>query len=110
MKKMRKNLINIPKGIYPPVEKMARKDISGFDPNSGEVTSGFWQPWKRTKNGEVRFHKGIDIFAPVSTTVLSILDGTVVESFNDGLSGGIITIQHSPNLRSRYLHMSTHGP
>ena len=102
-------MINIPKGIYPPVEKMARKDISGFDPNSGEVTSGFWQPWKRTKNGEVRFHKGIDIFAPVSTTVLSILDGTGVESFKDGVSGGIITIQHRSQLRSRSVNRSTHG-
>lgn len=107
MRKMRNNLINIPRYICPPVEKMARKDIGRFDPISSEVTSGFGQPWEKTKNGKVRFHKGIDIFTPVGTTVLSILDGTVVESFHDGATAGIVTIQHSPNLRSRYLHLST---
>lgn len=68
-------------------------------PIRGSVSSGFG-----TRNG--RMHTGIDIAAPIGSTITAALDGKVIfNGWQDGY-GKLIIIQHNNGLQTYYAHNS----
>jgi murein DD-endopeptidase MepM/ murein hydrolase activator NlpD len=57
--------------------------------------------------GDDRFHKGIDIAAPVGTEVHPIRDGKVVFSGEQAGYGNVVIIDHGDGLISKYAHNKT---
>ncbi|HEY0883047.1 MAG TPA: M23 family metallopeptidase [Archangium sp.] len=55
--------------------------------------------------GELRFHAGIDLEAPLETPVLAAESGTVVFSDWNGGHGNQIELQHDPHWSTRYSHL-----
>lgn len=56
-------------------------------------------------NGEVFFHSGVDLLAPVGTPVEAIAPGTVVFANDQGSYGNLVIINHSGGLQSRYAQL-----
>lgn len=68
-------------------------------PVSGRITS----PWGNRAGG---FHYGIDIAAPVGTSIRAADAGTVVFSGWSGAYGNMIDIDHGNGVMTRYAHNS----
>ncbi len=59
-------------------------------------------------SGAWKFHNGIDMAAPVGTSVFACKSGTVLRILkNDPIYGNCITISHDGNLTSIYAHLDT---
>jgi lysostaphin len=58
-------------------------------------------------NGEVFFHSGVDLLAPVGTPVEAIAPGTVVFANDQGSYGNLIIVNHSGGLQSRYAQLDS---
>ncbi len=74
-------------------------------PVKGWLTSGFgyrYSPW----GGNVKMHKGVDIAAPIGTTVLAPSDGVVVFSGGKGGYGNTIILDHGYGIKSLFGHNS----
>ncbi|MEA5583682.1 M23 family metallopeptidase [Nodularia harveyana UHCC-0300] len=56
--------------------------------------------------GEVFFHSGIDLLAPVDSPVQAIAPGTIVFAEQQGSYGQLVIVNHSGGLQSRYAHLS----
>jgi murein DD-endopeptidase MepM/ murein hydrolase activator NlpD len=54
--------------------------------------------------GDIRFHDGIDIAAPVGTDIYPIKDGVVVFSGEQAGYGNVVIIDHGDGLTSKYAH------
>jgi len=83
----------------------------GHRPNlgvAGVLTSGFG-PRKDPINGEARFHKGVDIGAPIGTPIHAVRGGTVVFAGPDGGHGNMIVVDHGNGIKTRYAHCSAIG-
>lgn len=57
--------------------------------------------------GEVGFHSGVDLAAPVGTQVLAVGDGTVAFAGNQGAYGQLIVINHREGLQTRYAQLGS---
>lgn len=69
------------------------------------VGSRITQRWGvRTIFGTI--HSGIDMAAPIGTTVVAAGDGVVIHSGPEGSFGNTVVIMHRDNLISRYAHLS----
>ncbi len=75
-----------------PERKLPIEAMSFFRPVKGVVSNGF----------ERSFHPWIDITAPSGSTVMAVLDGTVIYTDWDDASGYIMVIQHSGDIVSIY--------
>jgi murein DD-endopeptidase MepM/ murein hydrolase activator NlpD len=64
-----------------------------------------WQT--NPKNGEVFFHSGIDLLAPVGTSVQATGDGTVVFAGEQGTYGNLVIINHGNGIQTRYAQLET---
>lgn len=72
-------------------------------PVSGRISSQMG--WRKDPiNGEMRFHKGVDIAAPQGSTVKAVADGRVVESGVKGGYGNTVVIQTDDGRRMLYAH------
>jgi len=69
-----------------------------------------WPVWGRITSGfglrRRRFHKGLDIAAPLGTKVMAADDGIVKFSGRMKKYGYVIIISHSDNFETRYAHLS----
>jgi murein DD-endopeptidase MepM/ murein hydrolase activator NlpD len=75
-------------------------------PVNGTVTSG--EGWRRDPfNGEMRFHRGTDIAAPVDTAIQAVEGGVVVESGPKGGYGNAVVILSDSGRRTLYGHNKT---
>jgi len=72
-------------------------------PIKGVITSGYGKRI-HPKLGEITFHSGIDISAPIGTEVKSTADGIVVFSGWTAKSGYTIIIEHGYGFRTVYAH------
>jgi murein DD-endopeptidase MepM/ murein hydrolase activator NlpD len=54
----------------------------------------------------VRPHLGVDYAAPVGTPVVAVGSGTVTAAGSGGAGGNMVTLRHSGNYESLYLHLS----
>jgi lysostaphin len=63
--------------------------------------------WKlQPRLGQVAFHSGVDLAAPVGTDVLAAGSGTVAFVGNQGSYGNLIVINHAQGLQTRYGQLS----
>ena len=74
-------------------------------PVQGWLTSGFgyrYSPW----GGGVKMHKGIDIAAPMGTTIRAPSDGVVVFSGGKGGYGRTVILDHGYGIKTLFGHNS----
>lgn len=57
--------------------------------------------------GQVFFHSGVDLLAPVGTDVLAIAPGTVAFADDQGSYGKLVIINHGGGLQSRYAQLDS---
>lgn len=57
-------------------------------------------------NGEMAFHSGLDLAAPVDSQILSTADGIVISAGRDGAYGNVVDIAHGFGIVTRYGHLS----
>ncbi|WP_052772107.1 M23 family metallopeptidase [Vibrio mexicanus] len=70
------------------------------------ITSHFAEARLHPVTNRVQPHRGTDYATPVGTEVLSVMPGKVIASRYDRVAGHYITIGHSNNMMTRYLHLS----
>lgn len=56
--------------------------------------------------GQVAFHGGLDLAAPINTPVLSVGDGTVAFAGSQSTYGNLVVINHQAGRQTRYAHLS----
>jgi murein DD-endopeptidase MepM/ murein hydrolase activator NlpD len=61
--------------------------------------------WKLKGEGEVGLHTGVDLAAPIGTSVLASADGTVAYSGNQGTYGNVLVINHAQGYQTRYAQL-----
>lgn len=57
-------------------------------------------------SGNMLFHKGIDLAAPIGTPVYACKSGEIISATTDETYGNFIIIQHENNMQSVYAHLS----
>jgi len=72
-------------------------------PIQGRFTSGFGFR-EHPITGQIEFHSGVDIAAPIGTPIYALFNGTVIESPQTGTFGSQVIIQQG-DLQVRYAHM-----
>ena len=77
-------------------------------PSSKRITSTFGNRKSPTKGGST-YHQGIDIGAPVGTTVIAAAAGEVVISKYSYSAGNYIMIDHGSGIFTVYMHLSVRG-
>lgn len=80
-------------------------NIPSMWPVRGIVTGGFGERVDPL-NGEGAFHSGMDISAPVGTSVYAPADGIVFASGQDSGYGNAVLIDHGFGITTKYGHMS----
>ncbi|MEH1937520.1 MAG: M23 family metallopeptidase [Nostoc sp.] len=84
-----------------------RASLSGY-PLAQVATIGLAYGWQiNPATGEVFFHSGVDLLAPVGTNVLAIASGTVAFANDQGSYGKLVIINHSGGLQSRYAQLDS---
>ena len=77
--------------------------------NYARISSGFGyriHPITRTRH----FHGGIDMSAASGTPVRAVADGKIVFKGTKGGAGNMVTVKHSSQYYSQYLHLSRYAP
>ena len=82
-------------------------NITGYPlPSSTDVALAYgWQIHPIT--GDVFFHSGVDLLAPVSTPVTAIAPGIIVFAKEQGSYGKLVIINHAGGLQSRYAQLDS---
>ncbi|WP_445629919.1 LysM peptidoglycan-binding domain-containing M23 family metallopeptidase [Nostoc sp. DSM 114167] len=84
-----------------------RASLSGY-PLAQVATLGLAYGWQiNPGTGEVFFHSGVDLLAPVGSNVLAIAPGTVAFASDQGSYGKLVIINHSGGLQSRYAQLDS---
>ncbi|MFN6541207.1 MAG: LysM peptidoglycan-binding domain-containing M23 family metallopeptidase [Nostoc sp. EkiNYC01] len=84
-----------------------RASLSGY-PLAEVVTVALAYGWQiNPSTGQVFFHSGVDLLAPVGTDVLAIAPGTVAFANEQGSYGKLVIINHSGGLQSRYAQLDS---
>lgn len=82
-------------------------NISGYPlPNTANLGLSYgWQIHPTT--GDVFFHSGVDLLAPVGSSVQAIASGIVVFAKEQGSYGKLVIINHADGLQSRYAQLES---
>jgi murein DD-endopeptidase MepM/ murein hydrolase activator NlpD len=84
-----------------------RASLSGY-PLAQVATVGLAYGWQiNPATGEVFFHSGVDLLAPVGSNVLAIASGTVAFANDQGSYGKLVIVNHSGGLQSRYAQLDS---
>ncbi|MEH2304243.1 LysM peptidoglycan-binding domain-containing M23 family metallopeptidase [Nostoc sp.] len=84
-----------------------RASLSGY-PLTQVANVGLAYGWQiNPATGEVFFHSGVDLLAPVGSNVLAIAPGTVAFANDQGSYGKLVIINHSGGLQSRYAQLDS---
>jgi murein DD-endopeptidase MepM/ murein hydrolase activator NlpD len=82
-------------------------DISGY-PLANSASLGLGYGWQiQPTTGDVFFHSGIDLLAPVGTVVEAIAPGVVVFAKEQGTYGKVVIINHAGGYQSRYAQLDS---
>ena len=73
-------------------------------PSIYEIASPFG--WRNFDGGG--YHRGIDVPAPVGTTVVAMGDGEIVDNVTWGGGGRTLVVRHSRGYRTIYMHLQSH--
>ncbi|MEH2163552.1 MAG: M23 family metallopeptidase [Nostoc sp.] len=84
-----------------------RASLSGY-PLAQVATVGLAYGWQiNPATGEVFFHSGVDLLAPVGSNVVAIASGTVAFANDQGSYGKLVIINHPGGLQSRYAQLDS---
>ncbi|MHC5611292.1 MAG: LysM peptidoglycan-binding domain-containing M23 family metallopeptidase [Nostoc sp.] len=84
-----------------------RASLSGY-PLAQLATIGLAYGWQiNPATGQVFFHSGVDLLAPIGTDVQAIAPGTVAFANDQGTYGKLVIINHSGGLQSRYAQLES---
>ena len=76
-------------------------------PTSGRISSKFGKRIDPVSKRSYRYHKGIDISAPIGTPVYAAADGIVIKSeYVKNGYGNLIIIKHKDDVSTYYGHLS----
>jgi len=75
-------------------------------PAEGRLSSPFGAPRRFVRGGQVAFHHGTDIAAPVGTPIMATNRGTVVAAGFYPIRGGFTMIDHGGGVFSHYFHQA----
>ena len=75
-------------------------------PVEGRDTSGFGDPRRYGVGGNVSYHLGADIAAPVGTPILATNDGIVRVAGFYPIKGGWVVLDHGQGVTSHYFHLA----
>jgi murein DD-endopeptidase MepM/ murein hydrolase activator NlpD len=75
-------------------------------PIAGIETSGFGDPRRYIRGGNISYHRGADIAAPLGTPVYASNAGIVKVAEFLPIKGGFVMIDHGGDIFSLYLHQS----
>jgi len=73
-------------------------------PVLGKISSGFGN--RKTSSGGLKFHSGVDIYAPSGSPIYAAETGQVIKAGYDGGYGYCILIYHGGNFATFYSHLS----
>lgn len=73
-------------------------------PLKGEIAKPYGMAYSAT-HGDYRFHNGIDLKAPLGTTVKAALDGKISQIVSTKSEATAVTIDHGGGLFSSYAHL-----
>ncbi len=90
-----------------PTPTTATENITGYPlPSATGVGLAYgWQIHPIT--GDVFFHSGVDLLAPVNTPVVAIAPGIVVFAKEQGSYGKLVIINHAGGFQSRYAQLDS---
>ena len=96
-----------PAGAIATAPSTSAENITGYPlPSVTEMGLGYgWQYHPIT--GDVFFHSGVDLLAPVNTPVAAIAPGIVVFAKEQGSYGKLVIINHAGGLQSRYAQLDS---
>ena len=63
-------------------------------------------PVYSTTMNDYRAHTGVDIAAPVGSTVVAVEDGTVCRVWNDPMMGSCVSVDHGDSIISTYMNLT----
>lgn len=75
-------------------------------PMQGFGSSGYGDPRRYFAGGDVSFHLGTDLAAPMGTQVRATNDGVVILAESLPLAGGAVVLDHGAGITSRYYHLN----
>ncbi|MCG6138653.1 MAG: M23 family metallopeptidase [Nostoc sp. LLA-1] len=79
--------------------------IAGY-PLQEQAPVGLPYGWQiHPTTGEVFFHSGVDLLAPLGSPVQAIAPGTIVFADDQGSYGNLVIVNHGGGLQSRYAHL-----
>jgi murein DD-endopeptidase MepM/ murein hydrolase activator NlpD len=79
--------------------------IAGY-PLREQASVGLPYGWQiHPTTGEVFFHSGVDLLAPLGSPVQAIAPGTIVFAEEQGSYGNLVIVNHGGGLQSRYAHL-----
>jgi len=82
-------------------------NITGY-PLPNATSTGLAYGWQiHPITGDVFFHSGVDLLAPVNTPVQAIAPGIVVFAKDQGSYGKLVIINHADGLQSRYAQLDS---
>ncbi len=76
-----------------------------YHPLGQKTTVGLNYGWQENQ-GDKFFHSGVDLLAPLGSSVLAVEDGIVVFVGNEPNYGFVIIINHNGGRQTRYAHLS----
>ena len=88
-----------------PITARSTKNKYGFFyfPVNGRISSSYGYR-RHPISGKIMFHRGLDIAAPLGTSIHSVLSGVVSFSGRRGGYGNLVEIRHSNGIVTRYGH------
>jgi murein DD-endopeptidase MepM/ murein hydrolase activator NlpD len=90
-----------------PTQTAPSETIAGY-PLANGATVALAYGWQiEPTSGQVFFHSGVDLVAPVGTSVEAIAPGVVVFAKDQGSYGKLVIINHLGGYQSRYAQLET---
>lgn len=100
-------VVFIPGVNWSPKRPDAVAVLAGYPlPSAATIALGYgWQ--LNSATGKVVFHSGVDLIAPVGTSVKSVGAGTVAFAGKQGIYGNLVVVNHQGGKQSRYAQIES---
>lgn len=90
-------------GYYDDIGQLGVWPAQGVRKN---YNSNFGTRWDPVTNASYSYHSGVDLYAPMGTTVIAEFSGTVYKTGYSVTSGNYIYLDHGHGVRTFYCHLS----
>lgn len=87
-------------------DNIGEKDVWPVVGVKRHVNSEFGSRWDPITNSSYSYHQGIDLYAPMSTSVIAEFSGTVYSTGYSNGSGYFIYLDHGYGVKTFYCHLS----